>query len=397
MTDTHFFGLWDCPNCGKSKLISEQLHCPSCGKDMPLKSNGYPDTRMPDESEISAYEIHSAEVIGRIERREGVWECRFCRGVHPDEDNFCDKCGASKAGVAKEVASSATSPSTYTSGAIDYDHEPEVEPSYTSVSESYPSYEPRQGPKLNLPSFSIPQLLVVMAVGLLLVVGGIWGYREFIVRQSLPATIQSVSWSRTMPVEVYTWVNDNNQSGCPTGSRSCTSAREVVGQERYQSGSHQEPIYSSMTVSDGESCTTSQNPNGSYTRSCTPKTRTESYISGYRTVPDYSYRDVYGTVYRFQVQRWVFSRNLTSSGNDWEPYWYSDYTLGRNGEQERLSGNNTESYSIVLVTADGRTHNWNTSNEIEWHAFQNGETSFEVILNGNGGLVSAGRRHHVEE
>jgi len=393
-TQTHFFGLWNCPNCGRTPLISEQLHCPSCGKDIPLKEDGYPETRMPNESEISKYEISNAGIIGRIERREGVWECRFCQGVHPDEDGFCAKCGASKAGVAKDAEVEKETTSTYvTRDSSDAkEDEPAEEPKWTPAEESYLSPAFKSKPKFSLPTINLPQLLISLVVGLAILVGGIWGYREFMVRQTLPATIQSVSWSRTMPVEIFTWVSDNNQSGCPSGSRECTSGREVVGSERYQSGSHQEPIYSSRSVPDGETCTTSQNPDGSYTRSCSPKTRTETYISSYDTVPDYSYRDVYGTVYRFEVQQWIFSRNLTTSGDNWEPFWYNDYVLGRDSEPERLSGNNSESYSIVLVTADGETHRWSSGNEAEWKAFQSGAALFEVILNGNGRLISAGRQ-----
>jgi hypothetical protein len=219
--------------------------------------------------------------------------------------------------------------------------------------------------------------------------GGFWGYREFVIKQTMPATIQFVSWQRTQSVEIYRWVDDSNQSGCPFNSRSCTNDVEKIGSHQVRTGSHPVDDYSDVTVQDPDKCSTSKNRDGSFTRQCVSQSHTERRKTGSHPVDDYKSVDDFGTVYHFQIQRWVFSRNIDTSGADLNPYWPPASALATAPDPERFS-TRSENYNVTFLGADGQSYKWINSDESLWRAFQNQGSKFIIIINGNGRVLYAG-------
>lgn len=103
----------------------------------------------------------------------------------------------------------------------------------------------------------------------------------FIRTITVTGTLESLQWSRTVYVQRLDWYNDSSRWGCPEGSRGCYTAWEVVGTQRYASGSHQESRQSCYGTGSNRSCTTF-----------------------YSTITDYSYRNIYGTVWHYQRPQW---------------------------------------------------------------------------------------------
>jgi len=399
MPNRTYLGIWDCIVCNTTGLTSKQIHCPNCGSSIPLKKNGYPDTRQPAPEDISKYEVKDAEMLKKIQEGIGVWKCRWCGSVHSEEDQFCDSCGASQKGeqfkglsktnnaVVDKVDDKPQQLEEVLSPNIQNEYKSDDLPSKSVQSASASTRSFVSSPtKTNIPWQKIGIAIFALCISL----GMFWGIREFVIKEKLSASVQSHSWERVQLVEVNRWTAEKNQSSCPANSRNCKSLIEQIGTRRVKVGSHNVADYSSRTVNDGESCDTVANRDGSFTERCSSKSHQESYQSGSHSVDDYADEAVFGTVYHYEIQEWVFSRKLIVSGNDWYPLWPSDYKLGTpQGEPERL-GSKTESYNIIFVASNENTYPWQSNNEVDWKAFEKGDVKFIVIVNGNGRLVSAG-------
>ncbi|MBI2310500.1 zinc ribbon domain-containing protein [Candidatus Collierbacteria bacterium] len=214
------------------------------------------------------------------------------------------------------------------------------------------------------------------AVVVLLVIFGYFWFRT----QDVPVTVSGFAWSRTVTIEEFKTITESGWSK-PADARNVTTEQKVSGSHQEQDGTETYTYQQPHEVPDGEyKCGERDLGNGYSEDIMCPKTRTE-YTTETGTRPKYKTVQDYSTWYTYQVDRWVFSRSVSSGVNDHNPYDPS-YSLGGN---ERASGG-TESYSVSFITKDEKKTyqmNLNYSQWAEMHIGQNFSgkvNSFGVLI-----------------
>jgi hypothetical protein len=202
-------------------------------------------------------------------------------------------------------------------------------------------------------------LIVAMLVGIFtpkIVTGEVEGFR----------------WSRSVSIEEYKTVNESGWS-LPSNGRLQYTRSEI---QRYEQVlDHYETktrTYTEQVFDHYDTYYTySDNGNGTFTEHAhqTPVYRTETRTETYQE-PVYRSDPVYATKYYYEIDKWVYKCDMTTGGNDHNPYW-SDYVCANN---ERESGRK-EFYYINVVTGD-ETEEYS----IEYNVWQSLQVKDDVKL-----------------
>lgn len=104
-------------------------------------------------------------------------------------------------------------------------------------------------------------------------------------------------------------------------------------------------------VLDGYTTTYSNNGNGTFTEHRTPRYRTEYRTETYQD-PVYRQEPVYDTKYYYNIDRWVKTRSVKTSGTTDEPYWGTVEL-----KSKERQGSKTESYNVTVSVVKGNGKN----------------------------------------
>jgi hypothetical protein len=160
-------------------------------------------------------------------------------------------------------------------------------------------------------------ILWVTAIGVMLLLAlGLVFFRRKVV-----ATVAGFSWVRQMFLEKYVWMEESSLVGFPDGSRNQRKTRE-----RYQSFEVVRHDTRTTTDANGNTTTTTQPVSG--------------WVTHWRTR------------YLYEIQRWITSRQLNTSGEDREPYW-PEYVLDES-ISERVC-KTKETYLVHFQNAKGKS------------------------------------------
>ena len=290
-------GRWDCTSCGKKMIQGRYTHCPGCGK-----GRG---------EDVKFYVADPNDVVEADVPEKGPdWMCEYCQSYAPDSAQFCPNCGAARSGK------------TY----FDVQQEQQQQQQET-VQRAAPAHSGK-GKIL---------LLILGALALF-----------FIINQLIPrhadARVTARAWQRQIAVESYEWVADEGWS-LPQGASLKESRREVRDYDEvldhYEQRSRQVPEqyisgYTTEYVDQG---------NGYFQAVQVPQYATR-YRTEYYEEPIYRREPIYDTKYYYDIQRWVYNRTLTASGEAEEPYWPQE-VLASGTERE---GGRTEQYAIKCAS-----------------------------------------------
>ncbi|MCR4672574.1 MAG: hypothetical protein K5637_04990 [Lachnospiraceae bacterium] len=333
-------GFWDCPYC-KSKHIDGLIDkCPNCGSGKPLDIKYYMDSA---EDTVGDEELESAG-IGKDENdgQHKEWLCPYCGQLNNWRDKTCVSCGGPRDASDKEYG----------------DKKDDITPEQAQEQAMDPY---RSGSRR---SASPKALIAVLAVIIILMVV------MFAPLVHKSETVTGYDWTRTVTVETLTTYHESGWSQ-PSGAYNVTGQREFYGYEQVIDHYETVAVQRAKTVLAGYDTEITYQDNGNGTFSeiehQIPRYVTE-YYTEYVQQPVYREDPVYATKYYYDIDRWVETATYRSSGNDHDPYWSSEYTLGDN-QRDTIR---TEYYDIVLTDDSGKTRTLQKSFP-EWSSIDPGK------------------------
>ena len=290
-------GRWDCSSCGKKMILGRYTHCPGCGK-----GRG---------QDVKFYVADPNDVVAADVPEKGPdWMCEYCQSYVPDSAKYCPNCGAERSGK-----------------------------TYFDVQEDQAQQEAETVQRAAPKALGKRKLLFLILGALALFL---------IINQLIPrhadARVTAKAWQRTIAVESYEWVTEDDWY-LPQGATLKESRREIRDYEdvldHYEQRSRQVPEqyisgYTTEYVDQG---------NGYFQSVQVPQYATR-YRTEYYEEPIYRQEPIYGTKYYYDIQRWLYNRTLTSSGEADEPYWPQE-ALQPGTERE---GGRTEQYAIKCAS-----------------------------------------------
>jgi len=370
--------VWDCTSCGNKKVLGRHQDCPNCGNARPPGDIFYD----PGNARV----VTDPEELKRANAGPD-WICAFCESSNLANTQNCQGCEASQDDSEKK-----RSVVFYPMG-----QEPSSSPindqrkptNSTSRRQRVPTVSRMRVNPNFVPMELAPRKAIAQQNKGPIIIGGllliIFFCSLFLIFKTHiePVQVTSLPWERVVEIEEYKTVIEEDWS-VPSGGIEKDSWRAVHHydkvldhyekksrqvSERYQSGTRQ--------VQTG----TSSNGNGY----ASPVYHTEPFYSTihkteYYDEPVYRNDPVYRTKYRYEIERWLYSRSVVARGVVGPTYW-PDITLG---EKERC-GKRNEKYTVLfnsLPEAGGDVKNLEFScDETEWQRFEI-EGRYKARING---------------
>lgn len=313
-------GFWDCKHCNSTQIRGGVRQCPNCGTPRDKDTIFYLNKNSTYVSEKKAAYIN----------RNPDWLCKYCQSLNSDDKNVCIYCGAPR--TEENLNYFENSQQKYSSDPqenLGYVEEKTEDVSdYLCFSDIYfDNSNNTQTSSFSLTSFISSYFPIILIV--LFIILGIWAFVSLFLPKVEAIKITQMSWERSINIERYQSVEESDWSLPP-------NARLLYCQDEF---SHYVPVlhhYETVTVE-------------------VPYERivgTEEYVVGYEDLgngyfeeitdiryiyetyyvtetyeePIYYDQPVYQTKYYYEIDKWLYERSVTTSGNDKSPYW-GDYTL----------------------------------------------------------------------
>lgn len=351
-----FEKFWNCHACGKTGISAlRSMKCPGCGS---VKSSQ-------DEEYLTNKEITDQYGL-ELAKGKPHWTCSHCGSVNLDKETNCYGCGNERENSDQNNKIIDLGPITLP--------EPESNNTYNrspAKPESkrlFPTsdYQDNHKKVFSLKSLASKKSLYVTIAILTLAILG-WLLLHTV---TVEARVVNFSWTRTISIEKYQTVHESGWY-LESGSYNTWSETRLI---------RNEPIYQTKTR-------IVHHPQTSYRD--LGNGAVQSYDSSYTTTETYQeiigYKPIYGTWYEYDVDKWIFDRNETSTANDQKPYW-PNYNLNLDGYvligAERIGGK-TELYQVLFETInknkDRRIFTYNV-NQDEWNKYQV-DITYELKIN----------------
>lgn len=335
-------GLWDCPYCQTKAIGGLKKHCPCCGHPQD------DDTQFYMGSEIKYLDEDLAKQYGQ----GADWVCAYCAALNRVHYKYCATCGAGKDDSGKDYFTP------------DAQNTPAQKPTQTKA-------QPAKGKGSKLP-------LILLALAAILAFV-FWP-------RNVDSQVTGKNWQRTSQVEAYRTVEESDWS-LPDGGRTIRTAREIHHYDNVLDHYETRTRQVAESVYDGDDVSVSyvNNGDGTFTEveNRTPRYRTEYHEETYEA-PVYVQVPVHATKYYYEIERWVYDRTMTATGEADPPYW-PDCQL-KDNERER---HESERYTVTVQDSKNeKTYSFNCSQSM-WESLKDGQ---EVTL-----TVSAGRVTKVND
>lgn len=343
-------GRWDCDSCGTAGVRGRDVACPHCGLPRPDDVRFY----LPED----APEVTDAEML-RQAAAGADWVCEHCGASNRALAADCTGCGAPVGDSVRQDV-------------IDYEE----------------GEAPRSGRRAPQAAMAPPpstrkgggfRRVVRWGVGLGLV-GGAWAVFS---PREVPATVSDRSWERTVQVERFRTVTEEEWE-LPEGGRELSRERAIRRYDRvldhYETRSRQvsEQV---QTGTETYNCGTTDNGNGYFTdKTCTRPTYSTQYRTEEYQEPVYRQVPVWGTRFRYEIERWKPERVARAAGGaEGTPAW-PDTELSGSRERE---GERKETYTLVFRDAEGREYT-KVLPQAEWERYRPGEpVTLRVSVDGS--------------
>ncbi len=326
-------GLWDCEYCGTTGIKGRHKICPTCQQ---RRQEGVTFYLPEDAEDVTEDEEHLQRAKAGAD-----WICEYCSASNSNLDTVCHHCGQERedTSVQQEVKEYGTD---------DIPNEGDEAPRRPPPPPE-PESEPSKGFKRFIP-------FVAAGIGVLLLFCVVF-YFLVIRTTETTATINNVSWERTIDVEELRTVTEEGKSIPPGGRK----IREYQEQEEEE-----------------------------------VKVGTEEYVCGKRDLGNGYFedkictRDVYETQYRnvtiyeYEIDKWVKDRTERKSGTDFDPAWPKVSYSSKERERGRH-----ETYTLHCKdTTESKTYDINIPNENEWKQYEIGQKlDLKVNALGNATIV----------
>jgi hypothetical protein len=229
---------------------------------------------------------------------------------------------------------------------------------------------------------NIPAIIGGIVLFLLLCCCGIFAFNNLFTRDKT-ATVESYSWERTVEVEAYGTVTEEDWD-VPSGGRILSQREEIREYDQVLVGYETKSRQVSEQVQTGSNtyvCGSRDLGNGFFEDvMCTDPVYETQYSTEYYEDPIYNAVPVYDTLYTYDIDKWSVVRTERSAANHNEPFWPS-LSLA----SDEREGARTEKYELVFVDEDGNRYPMELPYE-EWAAFESGR-EYTITVNGAGEVV----------
>lgn len=201
---------------------------------------------------------------------------------------------------------------------------------------------------------------------------------------------ESFDWTRNIGVSELRTVRESDWD-VPPGGRVYDQRREHHYDRKVHDGYHTEEYtdYERQWTGTRTWTETVDNGDGSYDVITHEEDVYENVpVTKTREVEDYHYEPVYDIKYYYEIERWQHSRDVTTSGEDQQPYWgdpeLSEAT-GEHGIGEEKEDGRSEEYGVTCE--DGKRY---TADEELWSRLERGG-EFTVLVHLDGSIEEYAR------
>lgn len=370
-------GVWDCRYCGAKKIRGAFRECPSCGHPRDSTVKFYLDNPNNFVDDETAKNLN----------QNPDWVCRFCECLNSDDNTHCIGCGAERTEACEDYFTQqrkneeareqqlrqAAERLTLQSEELMQSAADEAYDEMASFAEDPPltKREKRQ----RFWGIFATVLLILALIG-----GIVW--------LCLPKTVEGVvsnfSWERTIAIEEYKTVREQDWSIPPGG----TYVSESIEIKSYvQVIDHYETKTRTYTVrefSHYETKTTYKDMGNGYFKTETQQvpvyknvTKTETYQE-----PVYRNEPVFATKYTYDIDKWVYERTAKAEAQNHNPEWPELHL-----EDNQRQGSKGERYTVTIIV-DNETKSYTMSYE-EWAVLQSGQTvRLQVDVTGHASIIN---------
>jgi hypothetical protein len=349
-------GYWDCSYCGNKGNRGRYRNCPSCGR--------------PRDATTKFYLIEKDNYVPESQVPQGPdWFCECCDSYNTFSANFCTSCGAPKGASKdyfqiqkekvqrqKEIENSeshqqkeAANPGAHQQSF--WQSQSNTERPQANNDKGLSSYQTQTETVKNdshtnhfgfFSSIKEHFPIILLVVLFLLVALGI---TYLIIPKTVSLNVTSLTWQRDVMVEEYKTVRESDWQ-VPFGGRIVYTNQEIKGYESVFDHYEQRSVTKSERYISGYRTRTEYVDlgNGYFDeRTYSEPEYDTRYWTETEDYPVYRQEPIYATKYYYDIERWVYSRTATSSGEHGEgsPYW-PELNLKIN---ERESGK-TEQYFV---------------------------------------------------
>lgn len=346
-------GRWDCRSCGTTGNMGRDKSCPHCGAQRPNKVKFYlPEGELP---------VSNPDLL-RDAQAGPDWQCSHCSTHNAGYRVTCSNCGAERgSSVVNEVVD-------YTTATVSRSGEYEKHPPTIDTLEV--EDEPRDVQMLGVGiDGSIIKAPLLWGAGITAVLGLILFFL-FMPRETT-VSVSGFTWERNISLEHYVTLREEDWS-VPAGGRVVNSWTALHHYEQVLDHYETKTRQVSEQVKTGTrtyTCGSRDLGNGYFEDiECSEDIYETRYSTESYQYPVYRSEPRYATRYSYDIERWVFSRKLDTSGSDHEAFWAS-FTLASNErEQSRY-----EKYIVKFTDKDEKSYSYQCGLD-EWLTFRDGQS-----------------------
>lgn len=345
-------GLWDCKHCDTCGIGGSKRVCPNCGKPRDEDTVFYMGKKK---------KYLSTDEAKKVSKKPD-WVCNYCNQLNPDSSKNCISCGCLR-------------------GNDNDNYFENIEKKKAEKVKKVDTDDSHNNKHVWFDSEKLKIFLIILA-SLLILAGTIF----LVIPKEKDVIVESMSWTRNIEIEEYRTLRESDWS-VPAGGRTQYSQKEIYTyrdvidhyETRTRQVSHRELTGYRDVVSGYRDL-----GNGYFEEitSSEPIYETRYETETYQE-PVYRSEPVYKTKYYYDIERWVHSRNVTTSDKNSEPYW-GTYTLG---EKER-EGKRTQKYWINCKDKKDKTMEVTLSFE-DWSSLKIGQEIKLKISFGNAEIVKS--------
>ena len=355
---------WHCSYCDTYNKNSEKV-CRNCGHSRDNEDRDYFDIQKKKDPNYTSVTDKYVKASGSAKK---TWTCESC-GSENDADAYkCANCGKVKGkrqeyGVNEDENKEQSQRSTFQS----YGREPEREfrgynKDLDARYKSYrSSYEPKKSSFLERINF---QKLAIFGGAVLFLLLMLF----LLIPKNEELTVESFNWTYKINIEEYKTVQESDWS-IPSGGRLQYSREEIRSYDTVLDHYETKTRQVSEQVLDGyDTVVTGHRDMGNgYFEEITsqvPRYRTEYRTETYEE-PVYIQVPVYDTKYYYEIERWIYTRTVTTSNEDKKPY-FGEPNLT---DKERIK--NRETHYVMSGIINDKTYHLNLD-KAEWDKYSVG-------------------------
>ncbi|MBR2705383.1 MAG: hypothetical protein IKE91_07930 [Clostridia bacterium] len=400
-------GVWDCKYCKTIRILGRHRECPHCGKPRDSDTRFY----------MTDKKMYVPEEKAKTISRNPDWLCRFCDCLNPDTSNTCLSCGASRTSEnlnyfenqkerdqqkkaepvsSKEPIPVIEPPRDENPESEPVHNEPEQEPDPPYVPPIIEKQEDKQ--EEHIPTFfeisknivgnvaetvqdiiseSLPIIGVIALIAI--IIGGVCWLAS---SRTKTVTVDHTYWENTIEIEQMRTVKESDWT-LPIGARQTDVKSEIYKYEpvfdHYEDKTRQ--VQKERVVGHEDVVVGYKDLGNGYFEEVTEQVDITEVYYETEHYQEKVYRDepVYRDKYYYEIDRWFYSRSLTASGIDSEPY--EPDTSGLKSD-ERTSTRKS-SYTFSGTDEEGVTETYEASYS-DWTDLKAGDyITIKVSIFGN--------------